>query len=296
MRAHEAGWAHAAVSVRGPSWLSQPGDINALVPQLWSQTARKTDGVLEVGGVPLTDLVAEHGSPAYVLDEAGLPRPGACVPRGLRRVGRLLRRQGLPVHERGPLDRRGGAQPRRLLGRGARGGRACRVPDGARRLPRQQQDACRARGRRAARGRPDHRRLVPGDRAAGTCGRGRVDDGSGDGPGHRRGRGAHPRVHRHRPRGPEVRLLHQQRGRPRSGPSDPRGAGARAARPALPHRVADLRLLRVRGRRPAGARAARSRSPPRWVWRCPSWTSVAASGSPTPPRTTRRTPRSWPPR
>jgi diaminopimelate decarboxylase len=41
------------------------------VPQLWSSTARKRDdGVLEVGGVALTDLVAEHGSPAYVLDEA----------------------------------------------------------------------------------------------------------------------------------------------------------------------------------------------------------------------------------
>ena len=69
MRAHEAGWAHAAVSVRGPSWLREPGDPNALVPELWSGTARKVDGALEVGGVRLTDLVAEHGSPAYVLDE-----------------------------------------------------------------------------------------------------------------------------------------------------------------------------------------------------------------------------------
>ena len=69
MRAHEAGWAHAAVSVRGPAWLREPGDVNGLVPELWSQTARKTMGVLEVGGVRVTDLVAEHGSPAYVLDE-----------------------------------------------------------------------------------------------------------------------------------------------------------------------------------------------------------------------------------
>jgi diaminopimelate decarboxylase len=69
MRAHEAGWAHAVVSVRGPAWLPEPGDPNALVPELWSGTARKVDGVLEVGGVRLTDLVAEHGSPAYVLDE-----------------------------------------------------------------------------------------------------------------------------------------------------------------------------------------------------------------------------------
>ncbi|RNL65259.1 diaminopimelate decarboxylase [Nocardioides marmoriginsengisoli] len=70
MRAHEAGWAHAVTSVRGPAWLREPADANALLPQLWSTTARKVDGVLEVGGVALTDLVAEHGSPAYVLDEA----------------------------------------------------------------------------------------------------------------------------------------------------------------------------------------------------------------------------------
>ncbi len=74
MRAHEAGWAHAAVSVRGPAWLREPDEVNALVPLLWSSTARKVatdDGVvLEVGGVRVTDLVREHGSPAYVLDEA----------------------------------------------------------------------------------------------------------------------------------------------------------------------------------------------------------------------------------
>ncbi|MFZ5849304.1 MAG: diaminopimelate decarboxylase [Actinomycetota bacterium] len=71
MRAHEAGWAHAEVSHRGPSWLRQPEDVNDLVPLLWSQTARKNaDGALEIGGVDLRALVAEHGSPAYVLDEA----------------------------------------------------------------------------------------------------------------------------------------------------------------------------------------------------------------------------------
>ncbi len=67
---HQAGWAHAAGALRGPSWLREPADPNALVPLLWSGSARKVDGVLEVGGVRLTDLVAEHGSPAYVLDEA----------------------------------------------------------------------------------------------------------------------------------------------------------------------------------------------------------------------------------
>lgn len=70
MRAHEAGWAHAVTSVSGPTWLREPADTNVLVPQLWSGTARKVDGVLEIGGISLPDLVAEHGSPAYVLDEA----------------------------------------------------------------------------------------------------------------------------------------------------------------------------------------------------------------------------------
>ncbi|HEX6247708.1 MAG TPA: diaminopimelate decarboxylase [Nocardioidaceae bacterium] len=71
MRAHEAGWAHAEASHRGPSWLRVPDDVNDLEVALWSTTARKNaDGALEIGGVDLRDLVAEHGSPAYVLDEA----------------------------------------------------------------------------------------------------------------------------------------------------------------------------------------------------------------------------------
>ncbi|QIG43842.1 diaminopimelate decarboxylase [Nocardioides anomalus] len=67
---HEAGWAHASGALRAPAWLRTPGDANALVEPLWSQTASKEAGVLHVGGVALTDLVREHGSPAYVLDEA----------------------------------------------------------------------------------------------------------------------------------------------------------------------------------------------------------------------------------
>ncbi len=67
---HEAGWAHAPGALRGPSWLREPADPNDLVPLLWSSTAQKVDGDLVIGGVPLPELVAEHESPAYVLDEA----------------------------------------------------------------------------------------------------------------------------------------------------------------------------------------------------------------------------------
>ncbi|MBC2934068.1 diaminopimelate decarboxylase [Nocardioides sp. zg-1228] len=68
--AHPSGWAHADGALRGPQWLREPSDPDALVPLLWSRTAAKADGVLSVGGVPLPELVREHGSPAYVLDEA----------------------------------------------------------------------------------------------------------------------------------------------------------------------------------------------------------------------------------
>jgi len=54
-----------------PHWLREPEDVNALVPALWSSTARKDDdGVLHIGGVSIADLVANVNTPAFVLDEA----------------------------------------------------------------------------------------------------------------------------------------------------------------------------------------------------------------------------------
>lgn len=56
-----------------PHWLREPADVNALVPVLWSSTARKDeDGVLHVGGLAVPDLVADVNTPAYVLDEDDL--------------------------------------------------------------------------------------------------------------------------------------------------------------------------------------------------------------------------------
>jgi diaminopimelate decarboxylase len=73
MRAHEAGALHADLGHHGPGWLRPPADVNALAPQLWPATvARSADGVLRVGGVPVSDLAAEYGTPAYLLDEADL--------------------------------------------------------------------------------------------------------------------------------------------------------------------------------------------------------------------------------
>jgi diaminopimelate decarboxylase len=71
MRAHEAGALHGSLGTRGPDWLASPTDINALFPPLWPSTVhRGPDGALRVGGVDVRQLAAEHGTPAYVLDEA----------------------------------------------------------------------------------------------------------------------------------------------------------------------------------------------------------------------------------
>jgi diaminopimelate decarboxylase len=70
MRAHEAGALHAEGRHHGPSWLSAPQDVNALVPALWPRSVRRSDtGALTVGGLDVRDLAAEFGTPAYLLDE-----------------------------------------------------------------------------------------------------------------------------------------------------------------------------------------------------------------------------------
>jgi diaminopimelate decarboxylase len=67
---HVAGSIHADVTTPAPVWLTRPEDVNALTPKLWSATVRRDeDGVVSVGGVRLTDLAEQVGTPAYVLDE-----------------------------------------------------------------------------------------------------------------------------------------------------------------------------------------------------------------------------------
>jgi diaminopimelate decarboxylase len=71
MRAHEAGALHADIGQPGPGWLRTPQDVNALMPDLWPRTVRRTDaGVLTVGGVDVREIAVTYGTPVYVLDEA----------------------------------------------------------------------------------------------------------------------------------------------------------------------------------------------------------------------------------
>lgn len=70
MRAHEAGALHAEGYGGPPLWLPTPGDVCALMPQLWARTVRRSeDGVLEIGGIDVRQLADRFGTPAYVIDE-----------------------------------------------------------------------------------------------------------------------------------------------------------------------------------------------------------------------------------
>ena len=68
---HIAGSIHADAAQGGPTWLELPEDLNELDLSLWPRgTHRDHDGVVVVGGARLTDVAEEHGTPAYVIDEA----------------------------------------------------------------------------------------------------------------------------------------------------------------------------------------------------------------------------------
>jgi diaminopimelate decarboxylase len=53
-----------------PSWLTPPDDANALPAAVWSQNAeRSAAGDLTIAGVAASELVAQFGTPVYVVDE-----------------------------------------------------------------------------------------------------------------------------------------------------------------------------------------------------------------------------------
>ncbi len=53
-----------------PEWLVHPEDANALAPAVWpTGAARVASGAIAIGGVEVTALAAEFGTPLYVVDE-----------------------------------------------------------------------------------------------------------------------------------------------------------------------------------------------------------------------------------
>jgi diaminopimelate decarboxylase len=69
--AHPAGPRHGDV-LPDPGPASAPGDPNAVDPAIWPASVRRVAGELQLGGVAVGALVAEHGTPALFLDEDDL--------------------------------------------------------------------------------------------------------------------------------------------------------------------------------------------------------------------------------
>jgi diaminopimelate decarboxylase len=54
-----------------PDWLSEPADVNALHASLWpASVARNASGEVEIGGVSVSQIAHQVGTPVYVVDGA----------------------------------------------------------------------------------------------------------------------------------------------------------------------------------------------------------------------------------
>jgi diaminopimelate decarboxylase len=189
--AHPAGPRHADVLPEAHH-ATAPSDVNALDPAIWPATAERRDGVVRLGGRSVVDLVREHGTPALFLDEDDL-RGRARAYRSsfadldvyyagkaflCTSVARWIDEEGLG------LDVCSGGELAVALAAGFPTERI--AMHGNNKSPAE---------------------LLRRDRAA-RCDRRGVRPGAArPGPGDGRRRGAHPRVHRHGARGPEVRVL-----------------------------------------------------------------------------------------
>src|SRR3954470_19914674 len=69
--AHPAGPRHGDV-LPEPHQANRPADPNELDPAIWPASATRAGGVLELGGLAVTELAAEHGTTALFLDEDDL--------------------------------------------------------------------------------------------------------------------------------------------------------------------------------------------------------------------------------
>lgn len=53
-----------------PSWLSVPSDNNSLTERIWpSKVSRDSNGEMVIGGVAVSDLTSQFGTPLYVIDQ-----------------------------------------------------------------------------------------------------------------------------------------------------------------------------------------------------------------------------------
>ena len=67
-----------------PNWLTVPTDNNLLTERIWPSSAtRDSDGEVVFGGVPVSDLTAQFGTPLYVVDQTEFERNAKSVKASL---------------------------------------------------------------------------------------------------------------------------------------------------------------------------------------------------------------------
>jgi diaminopimelate decarboxylase len=75
-----------------PAWLATPADLNALESRLWPAVSRSQSGECVIGGVSISQLVEQFGSPLYVVDLDVLAERARMVKNALTEgVGRAKR-------------------------------------------------------------------------------------------------------------------------------------------------------------------------------------------------------------
>ena len=162
--AHPAGPRHADVlpeAHAGPA----PADLHALDPAIWPTSAARVDGVVRVGGVTVTELVAEYGTPALFLDEDDLRARARAYAQAFDGMDVYYAGKAFLCTDGRAVARGRGPGAGRLHRRRTRGRARRRVPRGADLAARQQQVARRAPARGRRRSRSRHRRLLRRDRA-----------------------------------------------------------------------------------------------------------------------------------
>ncbi len=74
-----------------PSWLNVPADNNELTRRIWPEaTTRDSDGEAVFGGVPVSDLTAQFGTPLYVVDQGEFERNAREVSSALQVAARRI--------------------------------------------------------------------------------------------------------------------------------------------------------------------------------------------------------------
>ena len=266
-RAHPRGRVRRTPTLRPASrrWLRRPADVNDARCRGSGRAPRaRSDGVPRPSaGSTCATSPPSYGTPAYVARRGRLPRPrAAALAASVRRLPTSTTRARRSCARGRALGRRGGAAPRRVHRRRAGAWRCAPAsrPSGSPSTATTSRVAELDRALDAGVG-PDRRRLLRRDRPAGRARRASSGVGAPSaGPGHRRRRGAHPRVHRDR-------ATRTRSSASRSPAATRRGGAAGCCEPPAsscvglhsPHRLADLRHRRLRGRRaPRGRRCSRA--------------------------------------